>query len=598
MPLVLNAIPTKGLPIYKRLLTAVRPYKGAFVLAIIGNVAYGSIDALTVKMIKPLLDEGFVARDADFIRWLPFMVLSLFLVRSLATFLSSYFMGWVARKIVMDFRQKIFARMLHLPHSFYDKHPSGPLVSCITYNVEQVANASTDAVTILLRETFLATGLLIVMFWESWQLTLLFLTTVPLMMLIMRQITRRTRAVSSHIQESIAQVTQITEESIEGQTLIKSSAMQDQESQRFNHMSEENRRQEMRFIRITAVTIPLLQICVALTMALTLYLATAQTALTSHVTPGGFSAIVGAMLVLLKPIKQLAKVNSIIQRGISAAASIFWIIDQPIEANEPVRVPDRLRGDVRFENVSFAYETEEGPRKVLSHINLHLTPGSSVALVGPSGGGKTTLVHLLSRFYEPTDGQISVDGCPLQDYELQALRQNIALVSQNITLFNETIAYNIGYGVPGATREAIEQAAETAHLKEFTNALPQGLDTLIGDNGTRLSGGQRQRIAIARAFLKNAPILILDEATSALDSESERCIQAAFETLMKDRTTLVVAHRLSTIERCDRIVVVDQGRVVEEGDHETLLRQQQHYAHLWMAQRDRGYREAEHAVTS
>ncbi|MES2213125.1 MAG: lipid A export permease/ATP-binding protein MsbA [Pseudomonadota bacterium] len=581
---MLNQSTFSGLAVYSRLLGYVKPYKLAFVVAILGNIAYGVLDALTIQFIQPLLDKGFMAHNSDFIRWLPATVILLFTARSAATFVSSYFMGWVARRVVMDMRQQVFRHLVRLPHMFYDQHTSGELISCITYNVEQVANASTDALTVLVRETFATLGLLGVMFYQSWQLTLLFLVMLPAMVYIMQRVSIMTRAVSSHIQESIADVTHLAEEAIVGQSIIKAYATESIEAARFEDMTQKNRHQEMRFIRISAISIPMLQICIAIALSITLYLATANTMFSATITPGGFTAIVGAMLLILKPIKQLAKVNSTIQRGISAAASVFWTLDQQPEENNGAHTAPRLRGQIDYDHLSFHYNSAEKRRDVLTDIDIHIQPGERVALVGASGGGKTTLVNLLLRFYLPQKGEIRIDGVPLSDWDLRTLRQQIAVVSQNVMLFNDTLARNIAYGMPHLSLVDIEEAARQAHLSSFIEGLPEGYQTLVGENGTRLSGGQRQRVAIARAILKNAPILILDEATSALDTESERKIQQAFETLMKGRTTLVIAHRLSTIEQCDRILVLEAGAVVESGTHQELLARGTRYAQLWAAQ--------------
>ncbi len=572
--------PLPGKVVYRRLLFYVWPYRYAFMLAILGNILYGIIDAGITKLLQPLLNQGFVAHDVTFIHWIPFVVIGIFIFRGLATFLSTFFMGWVGRNVVMNFRQEMFQHMMRLPTSYYDHTSSGEILSKIIYNVEQVADASSDALTVLVRESCTALGLIAVMLSISWRLTLLFIVTVPLMAFIMSGVSKRMRAVSSRIQASMGNVTHVAEEAIEGQKVIKAFGGQAYETEQFKKATHHNRQQEMKLIATSAISIPMIQVIGSVALAITVYLATLnpEHVLKTAITPGAFAAMMAAMIMLLKPIKQLTKVNSNIQKGIAGAASIFAFLDQKPEMDTGTKTLSLVKGEVAFRQVSFTYASAEN-QTTLDNISFEVKAGETIAIVGRSGAGKSTIASLLPRFYE-AQGEILIDGVNIRHMPLAHLRRQIAIVSQQVTLFNDTVARNIAYGQDDATHEDIIKAAESAYAMDFIERLPQGLDTVIGENGVRLSGGQRQRIAIARAILKKAPILVLDEATSALDTESERHIQAALDKLMAQCTTLVIAHRLSTIENAHRIMVIDKGRIAEIGTHDALILKKGLYANL------------------
>ncbi len=566
-----------------RLLSYVRPYLFPFLLAIFGLILYSIVDAGMIKFLQPLLNKGFVERDPVFISWIPIVVVGIFVGRGIATFFSTYFMGWVARNVVMNFRQQMFQHMLRLPTKYYDKTTTGEILSKITYNVEQVANASSDALAVLIREGCTVIGLLIVMISISWRILFLFIITAPIMIGIMYLVSKRVRFLSSRIQDSMGNVTHVAEEGIEGQKVIKAFGGQHYETTVFNKTTKHNRQQEMKLIVTEALSIPMVQLVGSLALAITIYLATVTPdhALGTAVSPGAFAAMMTAMISILKPIKQLTKVNSNIQRGIAGAASIFAFLDEKPEEDIGTKNTDSIEGKITFDKVSFSYHetTHDDMAKTLENISFEINAGETVAIVGRSGGGKSTLVNLLPRFYE-AGGEIKIDGINIKEMPLKTLRHHIAIVTQQVTLFNDTIANNIAYGCENTNQDEVIAAAKSAYAYDFIQQLPQGFNTIIGENGLRLSGGQRQRIAIARAIFKRAPILILDEATSALDTESERYIQAALDDLMAHCTTLVIAHRLSTIEKASRIIVIDGGKIIEIGTHAELIAKSGVYASL------------------
>lgn len=568
-----------GTYVYKRLLGYAKKYWQGILFGILGTVLMSGIDASLMAMIKPLLDKGFIAHDKHFIHWLPLIIIFAFIIRGSANFVSNYYMAWAGRNVVMRFRQQIFAHLMKLPASFYDNTTSGQLLSTIVYNVDQVAKASTDAVVTVVQESCFVTGLLIYMFLTSWKLSLVFFITAPIVAVIARYSSKRMRKLSSNVQYSMGDITHVAEEAIEGYKVIRTFGGEKYEVEKFDGITERNRERELKIIATSSLASSAVQLIAGSIIAIMILLATKNV---FHVTPGGFTAMVASMLALLKPMRNLTNVNNTIQKGIAGAESVFLLLDKKTEQDNGTQRLTRAKGAIHYQQVNFAYQ-EGNP--ILQEINFSAQPGQTIALVGRSGSGKSTLVNLLPRFYDEYQGKILIDGINTRDIHLADLRNQFAFVSQHVTLFNDTIAHNIAYGRLSNVSEAeIIAAAKAAHAMEFIDTLPDKLNTLVGENGVLLSGGQRQRIAIARALLKNAPILILDEATSALDTEAERHIQAALEQLMQNRTTLVIAHRLSTIENADTIIVLDHGRIVEVGTHRELLDKNGYYAKLYRMQ--------------
>ncbi|HEX5336954.1 MAG TPA: lipid A export permease/ATP-binding protein MsbA [Gallionella sp.] len=564
--------------LYLRLLSYVKPYWRVFAVSILGMVVAAATEPLLPALLKPMLDGTFVHKDDTVIRLAPIFIVAIFFVRGVATFVATYAIGWVGNKLVMDLRNEMFRKLLTLPTRYYDDHATGNLISKLTFDVTQVTAAATVVVTISVRDSIIIVGLLGWLFYLNWQLTLLTLVMAPVIAFIIRTISKRMRESSRDSQRAMGDITQVIEESVSAHKVVKLFGGQAYESGRFHDQANWVRRHAMKQASASAANVPIVQMVAALALAVIVYLVTLQSK-ADETTVGGFLSFIAAMLMLTAPIKRLTGVSEYLQRGLAAAESVFELIDTDSETDSGTVEIGRVRGELQFDHVQFAYAPDARP--ALQDISLHIRAGENVALVGASGSGKTTLANLVPRFYTPTGGAIRLDGHNLADLTLASLRANIALVSQEVVLFNDTLAANIAYGQMREVSEAeIIAAATAAHAMEFIREWPEGLDTLVGERGVKLSGGQRQRIAISRAILKDAPILILDEATSALDSESERHVQAALETLMQGRTTLVIAHRLSTIEKADRIVVLQKGEIVEVGTHRELLDKNGVYAQL------------------
>jgi subfamily B ATP-binding cassette protein MsbA len=568
-------------PHVTRLVHMLPPYKGRLFLAFLGMVLTAATEPALAAMMRILLDKGFAVKPHFSLWAVPAFVIGIFMVRGLSTYTTSYMMTWVSTRLLNTLREQMFARLLDVPLGYYASNSVGRVINSIMFEVQQVIDMLKNLFSSLIRDALTVIGLLAYLLWLNWRLTIIALVLLPIIAVVVRVTGKRIRSLTQSYLNVNAELTQVIEETTRAQQVIKIFGGHLYEQKRFEERAEKLRSYNMRMASTSAATVPITQIITACAVSLVIVIALIQSG-AGQTTVGGFASFITAMLMLLTPLKHLAEVNGPLQRGLAAAEAVFNLIDATPERTSGTTLPGRAAGRIDFTDVGFTYPGQN--QAALSNINLTIMPGETVAFVGMSGGGKTTLVSLVPDFYPVTSGEISLDGQPIEQIALTSLRAQMAMVSQNVVLFDDTVAANIAYGDPKPDRTRIEAAARAAHLTDVIANLPQGMDTMVGDNGNRLSGGQRQRLAIARAIYKDAPILILDEATSALDSESERAVQEALDHLMQGRTTLVIAHRLSTIERADRIVVLVEGKIIEIGSHAELLARSGVYANLYHLQ--------------
>lgn len=567
---------------FRRLWPMITPFKAGLIAAAIALVANAASDTFMLSLLKPLLDDGFGKADRSILLWMPLVVIGLMIVRGVSGYISSYCISWVSGKVVMHMRRRLFGHMMRMPVAFFDQQSTGTLLSRITYDSEQVASSSSSALVTVVREGASIIGLFIMMFYYSWQLSVILLVIAPIVSVVIRVVSKRFRNISKSMQNTMGQVTTSAEQMLKGHKEVLIFGGQKVETERFDKVSNRMRQQGMRMVSASSISDPIIQLIASLALAFVLYAASFPSVMET-LSAGTITVVFSSMIALMRPLKSLTNVNSQFQRGMAACQTLFSILDMEQEKDEGKLAVKRVKGEVEFKNVTFTYPGRDVP--ALRDISFALPEGKTVALVGRSGSGKSTIANLLTRFYDIQEGKILMDGHDLREYTLSSLRDQVALVSQNVHLFNDTIANNIAYARTDIySREEIEKAATMAYAMDFIGKMDKGLDTVIGENGVLLSGGQRQRIAIARALLRDSPILILDEATSALDTESERAIQAALDELQKNRTSLVIAHRLSTIEKADEILVIEDGCIVERGSHTALLEERGVYSQLYRMQ--------------
>ncbi|MEZ7765934.1 lipid A ABC transporter ATP-binding protein/permease MsbA [Haemophilus parahaemolyticus] len=555
---------------FKRLFPTISQYKWGLIVGAVALVLNALVDSGLIYLLKPLLDEGFGQADHGFLKLMAVLVVLFILVRGITNYLASYCLAWVSGKVVMTLRRNIFQHLMYMPVSYFDQNPIGRSLSRVTYDTEMVANSSSHVLVTIVREGVYLISLFVVMIYTSWQLSVVLFVLAPIIGMLIAIVSRRFRQLSRNIQSSMGDLTVTTEQMLKGHKEVISFGGQQVEKERFERVSNDMRLKGMKVISADGISDGLVQLIASFALSAVLYLSTVKGLDIEDLTAGSFTVVFSSMMAMLRPLKSLTNVNSQFQRGMAACQTLFGFLDLPTEEDKGKIEIKRAKGDVEFKNVSFTYEGKENP--ALNQVSFSIPKGKTVALVGRSGSGKSTIANLLTRFYNIDSGEILLDGVNVQDYTLANLREQCSIVSQQVHLFNDTIANNIAYAATDKfSREEIIQAAKAAHAMEFIEKLDDGLDTVIGENGASLSGGQRQRLAIARALLRNSPVLVLDEATSALDTESERAIQSALAELQKDKTVLVIAHRLSTIEKADEILVVDQGKIVERGSHSELM---------------------------
>ena len=564
--------------LYGRLISYALVYWKIFTVAFIGMVIVASSSTAFTALMKPMMDGSFVERDPQTILWIPLAIIAIFSIRILGAFAANYGMSIIGRNVIREIRRQMFSRLLSLPKSFYDQATTGELLSKFSFDVEQVANATTKAITVLIRDTLTVIGLVSWMFYLNVKLALVFITVAPLVAVIIILVSKRFRRISKNIQNSMGSVSRVIEESIKGQLVVKIFGGREYEEKQFAVVNNINYKQNLRMQKTQALSSPIVQFLVACALALIVYMATQDNS-NGEITVGTFVSFIIAMSMMLPPVRSLTSIVSTLQKGIAAAESVFGFIDLKQEHDQGTYHSDTVKGLISFEKINFTYEGEE--TSALTDIDLTIDAGQTVAFVGRSGSGKSTLLNLIPRLYETHSGKILLDNVNVQDYSLDNLRNHISYVGQDVVLFNDTIEHNIAYGsMKSCSHDEVVEAAKAAYAYDFIKESSDGFQTMVGERGVMLSGGQRQRIAIARALLNNTPVLILDEATSALDTESERYIQNSLEKLMQNRTTLIIAHRLSTIENADVIVVMDQGKIVEKGTHDELLARNGYYSAL------------------
>ncbi|MCK9078135.1 lipid A ABC transporter ATP-binding protein/permease MsbA [Haemophilus influenzae] len=568
---------------FKRLWPMIKPFKAGLIASGIALVFNALADSGLIYLLKPLLDDGFGKANHSFLKIMAFVVVGMIILRGVTNFISNYCLAWVSGKVVMTMRRRLFKHLMFMPVSFFDRNSTGKLLSRITYDSEMIASSSSGSLITIVREGAYIISLLAVMFYTSWELTLVLFVIGPIIAVLITIVSKIFRKLSKNLQDSMGELTATTEQMLKGHKVVISFGGQFVEEERFNKVSNNMRRKGMKMVTADSISDPVVQIIASFALVAVLFLATTPLIAEDNLSAGSFTVVFSSMLAMMRPLKSLTNVNSQFQRGMAACQTLFAILDLEPEKDNGTYKAEPAKGELEFKNVSFAYQGKE--ELALNNISFSVPAGKTVALVGRSGSGKSTIANLVTRFYDIEQGEILLDGVNIQDYSLSNLRENCAVVSQQVHLFNDTIANNIAYAAQDKySREEIIAAAKAAYALEFIEKLPQGFDTVIGENGASLSGGQRQRLAIARALLRNSPVLILDEATSALDTESERAIQSALDELKKDRTVIVIAHRLSTIENADEILVIDHGEISERGNHRALLEQNGAYKQLYSMQ--------------
>ncbi len=568
---------------FKRLWPMIKPFKAGLIASGIALVFNALADSGLIYLLKPLLDDGFGKANHSFLKIMAFVVVGMIILRGVTNFISNYCLAWVSGKVVMTMRRRLFKHLMFMPVSFFDRNSTGKLLSRITYDSEMIASSSSGSLITIVREGAYIISLLAVMFYTSWELTLVLFVIGPIIAVLITIVSKIFRKLSKNLQDSMGELTATTEQMLKGHKVVISFGGQFVEEERFNKVSNNMRRKGMKMVTADSISGPVVQIIASFALVAVLFLATTPLIAEDNLSAGSFTVVFSSMLAMMRPLKSLTNVNSQFQRGMAACQTLFAILDLEPEKDNGTYKAEPAKGALEFKNVSFAYQGKE--ELALNNISFSVPAGKTVALVGRSGSGKSTIANLVTRFYDIEQGEILLDDVNIQDYRLSNLRENCAVVSQQVHLFNDTIANNIAYAaLDKYSREEIIAAAKAAYALEFIEKLPQGFDTVIGENGASLSGGQRQRLAIARALLRNSPVLILDEATSALDTESERAIQSALDELKKDRTVIVIAHRLSTIENADEILVIDHGEIRERGNHRALLEQNGAYKQLYSMQ--------------